>query len=306
VFQAAAASKADAVSFCLYPGQGDVPQQYWNHPADLSSKNYLPYLDVNGAEYHRLRWALEKSFAKKAKLVYEYETFFNQSSYLYPAIARLFRSLGVQAASMWTYSLTPAAEYMSGSHLLNLYCTPQKAVSFTIAGELFATVPRYASFDSAGEDNRIFGPCALSFSNNVSLFQNDHTYMQSRATTWTPFKTDLNVRHIAACGSSPQVSYEGTGAYYVDIGSDVVEIEINPDSEFVQPHWNTKRRGYPEKVCRLDSTTPHRFVLHHPGWQRDIRVLRVDNGETEPVDIINGKPVFDALPGHYRIEKVRK
>lgn len=304
VFQAAADSTADAVSFCLYSGQHDVKQPYWMNPADLSARNYLPFLDENYAEYHRLRWALGQQFAKKAKLVYEYETFFNQSSYLYPVMARLFRSLGVQAANMWTYSLSPAAEYMSGSHLLNLYCTPHKAVSFTIAGELFANTPRYTPFTLIGEECRILGPCAVSFTNDVSLYQTGDLYLQSRTTAWQPVPPNLKVRHVVACGSSPQVTYEGTGAYTVDIGSTAVEIEINPDSEFVLPHWNSRHKGYPEKVCRLDSTSPHCFVLHHPEWQSGVRILRVENGHALPVESRNGKPAFDALPGHYRMEKI--
>jgi hypothetical protein len=242
--------------------------------------------------------------AGKAKLVYEYETFFNQSSYLYPAMARLFRSLGVQAANMWTYSLTPAAEHMSGPHLLNLYCTPEKAVSFTIAGELFAHTQRCLPFGYAGEDNRIFESCAVSFTNNVSLFQAGDVYMQSRASSWSPFAPDLSAQHVIACGSSPQVTYTGSGAYYVDINDSAIEIEINPDSEFVQAHWNTRRKGYPAKVCRLDSTKSHRFVLHHPEWQSGIRILRVEKGVSTSVNLINGKAEFIAQPGHYRIEKL--
>jgi len=305
VFQAAADSTADAVSFCLYPGQSDVKNPYWMNPEDLSANNYLHFLDANYEEYHRLRWALGQQFAKKAKLVYEYETFFNQSSYLYPAMARLYRALGVQAANMWTYSLSPAAEYMSGSHLLNLYCTPRKAVSFTIAGELFANTPRYTTFKAVGEESRIFGPCAVSFTNDVSLYQTGNNYMQTRATAWQPFPPNLKAEHIVACGSSPQVTCEGTGVYYVDIGSTSVEIEINPDSEFVLPHWNSRRKGYPEKVCRLDSALPHRFELHHPDWQSGVRILRVENGHSLPVESQNGRPLFDALPGHYRIEKIQ-
>ena len=43
-------------------------------------------------------------YAGKAKTVYEFETFFNQSAYFYPIQAQYFRALGVQCASMWTYS----------------------------------------------------------------------------------------------------------------------------------------------------------------------------------------------------------
>ena len=303
VFQAVAESTVDAVSFCLYPGQHDVQQPYWQYPADLSGKNYLPFLDKSYNSYEQLRWVLGKRFAGKAKLVYEYETFFNQASYLYPAMARLFRALGVQIASMWTYSLTPAAEYMSGSHHLNLYCTPQKAASFMIAGELFARTPRYAPFEAPGTDNRIFDPCAVSFTSNASLLQTSDIYMQSRASAWTPNIPILKASHIMAIGRSPQVTYEGTGIYTVEIGKDAVEIEINPDSEFVLPPWNSKHRGYPEKVCTLDSAVPHRFVLHHPDWQTGVRVMRIENGQNTPVQTDRSGPAFNAQPGHYRIER---
>ena len=305
VFQAVAESGVDAVSFCLYPGQDDVQDPYWQHPVDLSGRNYLPFLDKNYADYDRLRWVLGKRFAGKAKVVYEYETFFNQSAYLYPAMARLFRSLGAQIAQMWTYSLTPTAEYLSGSHHLNLYCTPQKAVSFTIAAELFAGTPRYTRFDAAGTDNRVYGPCAVSFTNNASLLQTADTYMQSRATAWAPFPPSLRVRRIVACGSSPQVSWEGTGAYFVEAGDTAVEIEINPDSTFVLPPWNTLHKGPREKVCRLDSTTPHRFTLKLSVWQQHVRVWRVEDGRTTAVATQGEAPVFDALPGHYRIERIK-
>ena len=305
VFQATAESTVDGVSFCLYPGQSDVPEHYWQHPADLSGKNYLPIVAQSGQEYERLGWALGKRFEKKAKLVYEYETFFNQSSYLYPAMARLFRSLGAQVATMWTYSLTPAAEYMAGSHHLNLYCTPQKAMSFTIAGEVLAATPRYTRFDPKGEEYLVFGSCAVSFTNNVSIWRTADTYMQSRATSLAPFPPKPEMRHIASCGSSPYVTYDGTGIYTVEIGKDDVEIEINPDSEFVLPPWNSRQKGYPEKVCRLDSTTPHRFALHHPDWQTGVRVWRVENSQRSPVETEGGSPVFAARPGHYRIERLK-
>jgi hypothetical protein len=304
VFQATADSGVDGVSFCLYAGQHDVQQPYWQHPEDLSGRNYLPFLNKNCHEYERLAWALGRRFEKKAKLVYEYETFFNQSSYLYPVMARVFRSLGVQVANMWTYSLTPAAEYMSGSHHLNLYCTPQKAMSFMIAGEVMAATPRYARVDWPRDDNLVFGSCAVSFTNNFSVWKTPDTYMQSRACAVTPFPPKPEMRHIAACGNSPFVSYAGTGIYSVEVGSDGVEIEINPDATFALPPWNSRHKGYPEKVCLLDASTPHPFVLHHPGWQRGVRVWRIENGQKIPVTVADGRPDFDASPGRYRIERV--
>ncbi len=305
VFQAVADSAVDGISFCLYPGQHDVKHPYWAHPEDLSGRNYLPFLKRHVDEYERLGWALGSRFATKAKVVYEYETFFNQSSYLYPAMARLFRALGVQVAAMWTYSLTPAAEYMAGSHHLNLYCTPQKAASFAIAGEVLAEAPRYAPLAWARDDNLAFGSCAVSFTNNLSVWRSADTYMQSRATALTPGAPAAAVRHVFACGDSPYVTYGGTGIYTVEIGSDAVEIEISPDAEFVLPPWKGNRKGPWGRVCRLDSAMSHRFVLHHPGWRSGVSVWRIEKGQPTPVETEGGAPAFAARPGRYRIGRAR-
>ena len=178
-------------------------------------------------------------------------------------------------------------------------------MSFTIAGELFARTPRYAPFEARGADNRIYGPCAVSCTNNVSLLQTADTYMQSRATTWAPFPPHPQVRRIVACGSSPQVTYDGTGAYFVEVGAAAIEIEINPDATFVLPPWNTHRKGMTEKVCRLDYSTPHRFMLHLPGWLDHVKVSRIKAGRASPVVTPGDTPVFEALPGRYRIERIR-
>ena len=153
VFQATADSPVDAVSFCCYPGQAGLPQDYWNHPVDLSGTNYLPYVRDCYTDYRLLRWVLGTRFAHKAKVVYEFETFYNQSIYLYPALARLYRGLGAQMAQMWQYTLSPVAEYAGGSHYLNLLCTPAKAVSIALAGQVFASTPRGTPYDVAATDS---------------------------------------------------------------------------------------------------------------------------------------------------------
>ena len=304
VFHAVADSTADAVSFCFYPGQSDVKHPFWANPVDLSANNYLPFIDSNYREYMKLRWILGKQFAGKAKLVYEFETFYSQSSHLYPAMARLYRSLGVQAANMWTYSLTPSAEDLAKSHLLNLYCTPNKSASFVIAGKLFEETPRYTPFIADGRKSRVFDSCAVSFEHNVSVWQDDDIYMQSRPSNWKPFERNLNARHITACGSSPQVTYDGTGIYFVDILDDRVDITINPDHEFMQPHWDGAGIDRSKKVSKLDSSKLHRFILHHPGWQGKVHVFRVEDGKSLPVKTAGGRAVFDARPGQYIVKRV--
>ena len=57
-------------------------------------------------------WAISDDFIGKAKIVYEFETFFNQSAYIYPIQALYFRALGAQAANMWTYTFNEI-DYLS-------------------------------------------------------------------------------------------------------------------------------------------------------------------------------------------------
>jgi hypothetical protein len=303
VFQAAADSPMQVVSFCLYPGQGDVPSPYWNNPRDLSGKNYLPYLADHYKDYSRLRWLLGRRFAAKARAVYEYETFYNQSSYLYPAMAALFRSFGAQMAHMWTYSLSPSAEKQGGSHHLNLYCTPQKSASFTLAGEVFSRTPRFTPYPTGSDDDLVFGDCAVSFAHNLSVLVAPDAIMWSRADNWAwrPMKVGPNLKRLVGCGTSELVTYEGTGEYFVEVGQDALTITINPDATALRPLWDRQHKSPWEQVTALDWSAQHRFALRLTGWEGNLRVLRVDKDKETPVAHEGPGVSFDATPGTYRI-----
>lgn len=303
VFQAIADSPVEVVSFCLYPGQGDVGHPFWEHPTDLSDRNYLPFLRDNYTDYHRLRWLLGERFAGKAKAVYEFETFYNQSSYLYPAMARLFRALGAQIAQMWTYSLSPTAEYLSGSHHLNLYCTPQKAVSFAVAGEVFAGTPRYAAYDIEAQEAMVEGDWAVSFEHNLSVLAARGKLMHSRSLEWCPLPVSTGVREIVACGDSELVSYDGTGAYSVWVSEHAVDITINPDAEFIRPPWGKQTQQPWERVCQLDREARHRFALHLPGWTGRASVWRIEGEKRVPVPCVGPELEFEVSPGEYRVQR---
>lgn len=126
IFKGALASKAEAVACCNYPGQDLVPQNYWSNPKDLTSQDYSGWFNQYFDDVNGYGWMTLPEYAGKAKTVYEFETFFNQSAYLYPIQAQYFRALGVQCASMWTYTMQEYAPYHCGSHFLSLTCTPKK------------------------------------------------------------------------------------------------------------------------------------------------------------------------------------
>ncbi|HJN14611.1 MAG TPA: hypothetical protein QGH10_03930, partial [Armatimonadota bacterium] len=285
VFQAAADSDVEAVSFCLYPGQDDVKSPFWANPVDLSDTNYLPFMRRNYEEYRRLRWLLGERFAGKAKCVYEFETFYNQTSYLYPAMARLLRALGAQVANMWTYSLTPTAEFISGSHHLNLHCTPEKAVSFAIAGQVFADTPRLAPYEAPDDSEATFGDCTVSFSRNLSVHSSPSALMHSRALDWDGIEVHDSVSRIVGCGDSPLVTYDGTGAYFIDVGEDSISLTIGPDARFILPPWDRQKSKPWARTCELDRDSEHSLALRLPGWEEGARAVRVDDGEESPVAV---------------------
>ncbi|MFR6635497.1 MAG: hypothetical protein ACLUQ6_13115 [Alistipes onderdonkii] len=134
----ALASKAEAVACCNYPGQDLVPQNYWSNPKDLTSPGLFGLVQP---VFRRREWLRVDDAPRirraRQKTVYEFETFFNQSAYLYPIQAQYFRALGVRCASMWTYTMQEYAPYHCGSHFLSLTCTPKKAASFIVAGEIY-------------------------------------------------------------------------------------------------------------------------------------------------------------------------
>jgi hypothetical protein len=299
IFQAVADSSVDAVSFCCYPGQSDLPQPYWNHPADLSGKNYLPMLHDCYTHYQALRWLLGRRFAGKAKVTYEFETFYNQSTYLYPAMARLFRALGSQMAMMWQYTLSPVAEYAGGSHYVNLECSPQKAISYCIASRAFGELPRYAAYDAQAEKDMTFGHCTISAAQNLSVFSSAGELDYARSFDTLPLAIDPRVREISGCGRSPLVGYEGSGSYFLHVEDDHLDLEIMPDVSYLRPLWQPPGRSPWTPTCVLDTHTVHRFSLRLPGWPSALRAERIGADPPEVKQTSDGS--FELSPGRYRI-----
>lgn len=303
VFQAAADSDVDGVSFCCYPGQSDVANPFWKNPADLSEKNYLPYLQTCYTEYAYLRWVLGRRFEKKAKLVYEFESMYNHSAYLYPAMARLFRSLGAQIATMWQYTLSPVAEYRAGSHYLNAYCTPRKAVSCRIASRVLAATPRYAPFDIKAKTEMVGPKWAVSFDRNLCLWRGDGLFLHSGKVDWNPLGPLGAPKVIVGCGSSPIVTYDGTGQYVLELEGNQAELLILPDVRYAYPPWQTKGAKPLERVCELDAEAVHVFELRLEGWTDNVEISIRDGVPVAPLTTEGTGTRFHASPGQYRLTK---
>lgn len=266
VFQAVADSKCDAVSFCLYPGQDDIADPFVKNPDNLSDRNYLPFLRYCFEDYDHLGWVRSDAFAAKAKVVYEFETMYNaESSYLHPAMAKLFRALGVQIATMWTHTFNIYALYQGGSHILNLRTTPKKAAGYIIAGQIFRNLPRDFEFHTNSATQDVFGGFALSFEHDLAMASVDGELIYSGDLVWCPVELPEMPKRIVGTGNSPFVKYEGTGLYFIDIGEADVQVEIYPHARFIRNWWEWHTDERP--IVELDDKTELPFELNLPGCE---------------------------------------
>ena len=190
--------------------------------------NLLPYVDS-----YPIPWSNTiPDYKKMARVIYEFDPGDVLCSYLYPAIVRTFRGQGFQWATQFAYDPTPIAAYNTEyqTHFLNLLYTPAKALSMAVASKAMRQIPRNQKYGSYPLDTA-FGNFRVSAAEDLSLCLDRDTYIYSNDTDTPPADTSA-LTHVMGHGSSPIVSYPGSGAYFLDRVSeapDIWRLEIMPD-----------------------------------------------------------------------------
>ncbi len=158
----------------------------------------------------------------KAKIIYEFDAADTPGAYMYPAMARLFRSEGAQAATQFQYDATPLADdnVSYKTHYLNLVYTPEKALSLAIAAEAFRRLPRGAPF-AAADSEMSFPPFRVNAESNLSEMVTE-TDLLYTATPISPIPAPAKLQRVWGCGSSPVVASTGNGCYFLDRASEGV------------------------------------------------------------------------------------
>ena len=297
IFNGVLASEIDGVSCCSYPGQSLVPSDYWANPKDLTSEDYTSWFKENGYE-----WMKSAEYASKVKVIYEFETFFNQSAYLYPVMALFFRSYGIQSASMWTYTMAEYAQYHAGSHFLSLTCTPSKAASFIVAKALFESTPAGTAFDYDSPNEQTGVNYAISKERNLSVFSDsDRLYYSGDITEWNPVEVSGTVKHIAGTGNSLLAEYSGSGLYFIDDEEDELHITLEPNHEWTGEPWNSLSQG---QVSSLDETSTNKLSIHLDRWgDGNYSVYRINGSREEKVMDVSSLSDMDLIPGEYIVRK---
>jgi hypothetical protein len=211
-------SKIQGASFAWYPSG-------LNSGKTLTG-NYLRSVD-------RYDLMLKPELAKMSKIVYEFDQPDLSTSYMYPAMARTFRSVGAQFAAIFSYDMLATAAHNLGwqTHYMNMVFTPNKAVSGIIASEIMRTLPRGKSYGNYPQ-NTVFPPFRISYEEDLSEMITAEKFIYANSTKSKPDNVD-QLKQIIGCGSSSIVDYEGKGIYFLDkVSEGVWRLEVHPDAVF--------------------------------------------------------------------------
>jgi hypothetical protein len=239
---------------------------------------------------------------KGAKLVYEFDAADIGKSYIYPAMARSFRTAGIQIATHFSYDPTFLADVNTeyNTHHMNLAYTPQKALSLKICSEIFHQVPLYKSYGSYPE-NTTFEHFSVSYEKDLALFNHPEKFYHTNTTTVTPVDP-IQLKSVAGFGSSPIVKYDGTGAYFIDKLEDGIwRLEVMPDAMIISNPYG--RNSLDKKVAAVQWNERSMSVqLDDLGLEFKVTPL---NGSNQFKPIVKGTS-FQVNPGGYILAEKTK
>jgi len=174
---------------------------------------------------------LRPELARLPRIVYEFDSPDLREATMYPAMARTFRAVGTQFAAMFAYDFLRTASRNLGwqTHYLNLVYTPRKAMSTVIAAEAMRRLPRMRSWGPYPENTR-FGDFRVSPEEDLAELVARDAFIYAGSTRSVP-PEPAALRRIAGYGSSPTVSYEGEGVYFLDqVRPGLWRLEVYPDA----------------------------------------------------------------------------
>jgi hypothetical protein len=275
-------SQVDGVSFGWYPTS--LVAGHTLHG------NFLPAVDA----YPDM---LRPDLNGRPRIVYEFDQADLLSGYLYPAMARTFRTVGAQFATMFAYDMLRTAPFNLGwqTHFLNLVHTPRKAISAVIAAEAMRRLPRMRRFGHYPDDVT-FGDFRVNYAQDLSELNAADAFMNAGPTHTQP-RNPKTLQRIAGFGSSPLVNYEGTGAYFLDkVRDGVWRLEVYPDEVLVRDPFEQPQPG--KVVSRLlYRTWPMQLRLPDLGQEFYSTPIHLAAGEHGAAQQRAHRAAFEVTPG---------
>jgi hypothetical protein len=264
------------------------------YPTGLNSGRELPGNHLRTVDHYEPMLAQE--LAGLPRIVYEFDSPDLLTGYMYPAMARAFRSVGTQFAAMFAYDMLRTASRNLGwqTHYLNLVYTPRKAISSVIAAEAMRRLPRLQNYGAYPANTR-FGDFRVSYEGNSAELLAGDAFMHAGDTRRAPPRP-ATLRRIAAYGSSPLVEYPGKGVYFLDqVRAGVWRLEVYPDAVPVRDPFEMPNAG--KIVTRaIYRSWPMRIALPDLGAAFSVQPLNRGNA-SEPTRAQQGR--FAVSPGVY-------
>jgi hypothetical protein len=277
------ASRAQGVTFGWYPTG-------LNSGHELQG-NYLRAADT----YPDM---LRPELARLPRIVYEFDSPDLRTGTMYPAMARTFRAVGAQFAAMFAYDMLETASRNLGwqTHYLSLAYTPRKAMSAIIAAEAMHRLPRLRSYGPYPTNTR-FGDFHLDPDENLGELVAADAFLYAGSTRSAP-PNPAALRRIAGYGSSPVVTYEGEGIYFLDkVRDGVWRLEVYPDAVPVRDPFEPPNPG--KIVTRvINRAWPMTIALRDLGTSFTVQMLTARPPDRPPVARTSGG-TFTVTPGVY-------
>ena len=256
--------------------------------------NFLPNVDK-----YTIPFADSSRFKRMAKIVYEFDPADIGASYMYPAMARSFREANLQLAAQFAYDATYMASYNTeyGTHYMNLPYAPQKALSLKIASEVFHEIPMGKSYGSYPA-NKTFGDFRVDYEQDLAEMVSEKKFFYTNHTKSNP-PSIKKLEQIAGYGNSPVVSYEGTGAYFLDrLEKGVWRLEVMPDAMWIDDPFS---KTSPKKTVAVVNWQEQPMSIHLPGLGNDFTIEPLNEGNTHSTKAAEG--AFKIQPGAYLLRK---
>ncbi|MFY9242239.1 MAG: hypothetical protein WAO74_04355 [Polaribacter sp.] len=236
---------------------------------------------------------------KGAKLVYEFDAADIGKSYIYPAMARSFRTAGIQIGTHFAYDPTYMAyantEY--NTHYMNLVYTPQKALSLKISGEVFREVPMYKQFGKYPL-NKTFDNFTIDYENDLALYNSNEKFYYTNSTNSIP-KNQASLKEIAGSKNSSVIKYDGCGAYFLDkIDAGIWRLEVLPDAVWVDDPFG---RNSPKKTVAVIKWDEHNMTINLNDLGENFKIEAINDGENYKTSTNN--KTFIIKPGTYIVGK---
>ncbi len=276
--------------------QGGTFQWY---PTGLGSRHELGGNILPNVDEYVIPFASNSGFKSIAKMVYEFDAADVGRSYIYPAMARSFRTAGMQIANHFAYDPTYMADVNTeyGTHYMNLAYAPQKALSLKIAGEVFHTIPTYKSFGSFPA-NTSFGPFMVSYEQDLAVMNTAEKFIYTNSNTVKPVAAE-KIEQIAGFGNSEVVKYNGAGAYFLDrLENGVWRLEVMPDAVWIEDPFT---RTSPKKEVSVIKWNVWQMTLALDDLGSNFSIRAVNSGNTFNPQV--NATTFEISPGSYLIKR---